>query len=211
MSRIQQTPDQMATNRLRAQGVVDCGTTFLHALADCLIHIEPAPLHDLAANLVHSARRSNSAHIFGNGGSAAVSQHFVADFSSTDCAALTGIKVRTPMDNQSRLLMWINDNGWEDSLLQYVTQEVEAQDITIFLSSSGAEGRSLNILRAAQAATAQGALTYCITNDSAQPLARECQKHILLSRASEPGLYESAATALLHQLRKLCEYYARDK
>lgn len=86
---------------------------------------------------------SESVHLFGNGGSAAICSHVAVDLTKA-----CGLKALTYHDS-ALLTCFANDYGYESANAKIVEKFVKADDCVILISSSG---MSSNILNAAVAA-----------------------------------------------------------
>lgn len=93
--------------------------------------------------------QGNSVYLVGNGGSAAVVSHAIADFTNV-------CRLRTFALHESSLITCMaNDFGYENAFARLVNTVFRPGDILIAISSSG---KSLNICNAAKMATEKGGI-----------------------------------------------------
>lgn len=100
------------------------------------------------ANIIQFTKRSGGRlFILGVGGSAATASHAVNDFEK-----LCGVKTYTPTDNVSELTARTNDQGWENSFVDWLkVQEPTDKDVILVLSVGGGDINrkiSMNIVKA---------------------------------------------------------------
>ena len=102
------------------------------------------------AKLILNLRKSSGRLFFvGVGGSAANCSHAVNDFRK-----LCGIDTLTPLDNVAELTANINDEGWENSILNYLKiSKMNKNDILFILSVGGGNFKknvSVNLIKSIQ-------------------------------------------------------------
>jgi D-sedoheptulose 7-phosphate isomerase len=139
--------------------------------------------------------------VCGNGGSAADSQHFVAElvgrFTRERCAwpalALT--------TDTSILTAIANDYGFERVFARQVEAHGQPGDVLIAISTSGA---SPSVLAAVETARARGLTTVALTGRDGGALGRAAQHHLNVPSPSTARAQEVHAT-LLHVLCDLVE------
>lgn len=126
---------------------------------------------DCAATIVSSLSSGNKLLIAGNGGSAADAQHIAGEFISRlffDHAPLPAIALTT---DTSVLTAVGNDYGYDKVFERQVQGLGRRGDVFIGISTSG---KSPNILRALDAARANGVITIGFTGDSGGAMASKC-------------------------------------
>lgn len=109
--------------------------------------------------------------ICGNGGSAADAQHIAAELVGRyeqERRAWPAIALTT---DTSALTALSNDYGYQEVFARQVEAHAQAGDILIAISTSG---RSPNIIRAAEKATALGCKTIALTGADGEPLISIC-------------------------------------
>ncbi len=133
--------------------------------------------------------------IFGNGGSAAESQHFAAELvnglSRRDRPALPAIALTT---DTSCLTAIGNDRGFDDLFGRQIEALGAPGDVAVALTTSG---RSPNIVKALKTARAKGLLTVGLTGDEAGQIAPLADYLLDVPSCSTPRIQE-AHLFLLH-------------
>lgn len=89
---------------------------------------------------IRSLKNNNKIIFFGNGGSAAICNHFAIDFSKN-------LKVKTMTFNDVSITCLANDYGYENWISKAIALHANKDDLIIFISSSG---NSLNHLKGAK-------------------------------------------------------------
>ena len=88
---------------------------FFKDIADTALNIDIRKLEKIVTILIKLRKNSGRLFFIGVGGSAANCSHAVNDFRN-----LCEIDAITPLDNTSELTANINDNGWDNSLLNHL-------------------------------------------------------------------------------------------
>ena len=95
--------------------------------------IDLPKLEKIVKLILNLRKRSGRLFFVGVGGSAANCSHAVNDFRK-----LCGIDTLTPLDNVAELTANINDEGWENSILNYLKiSKMNKNDILFVLSVGG--------------------------------------------------------------------------
>ena len=121
-----------------------------------------------AAEITARLRDGGKVLVFGNGGSAADSQHFAAELSGRfhrERAALPALALTT---DTSALTAIGNDYGYELVFSRQLEAHGRRGDVAIGISTSG---KSPNVVRALQAARERGLLTVAMTGEGGGALA----------------------------------------
>ena len=124
-------------------------------------------LADIAGKAVESLRAGGKIIFCGNGGSAADSQHLAAELvgrQNYDRAPAAGIALTV---DSSALTAIGNDYGYEQVFARQVQALGNAGDVLIGISTSG---RSLNVVRAIEAAKAKGITTVSFTGHDSRDM-----------------------------------------
>lgn len=110
--------------------------------------------------LLRALRRGNKLLICGNGGSAADAQHFAAELTGRFEQDRQGLPCIALTTDTSALTSIANDYGYEQIFSRQVTALARAGDLLLALSTSG---NSPNVLKAVEAAHAQGVEVIALT------------------------------------------------
>jgi D-sedoheptulose 7-phosphate isomerase len=146
---------------------------------------------DISCAIMESLRSGGKIMFCGNGGSAADSQHLAAELvgrQNYDRAPAAGLALTV---DTSALTAIGNDYGYEFVFARQVEALGRAGDVLIGISTSG---RSINVVRALEAAQAKGIVTVSFTGD--QPRDMSIAKYQLNVPASE--------TAKIQELHIMC-------
>jgi D-sedoheptulose 7-phosphate isomerase len=138
--------------------------------------------------IIKSLKNNGKVLFCGNGGSAADSQHVVAEFVNRfrmDRAALPAIALTV---DTSILTAIGNDSSFEFTFSRQVEALARAGDVLVALSTSGS---SPNILKALEVARARGAKTIGFTGEKGrQTLPPKCDLCLVVPSADTPRIQE---------------------
>jgi D-sedoheptulose 7-phosphate isomerase len=145
-------------------------------------------IREIAGCLVECFRQGNKVMLCGNGGSAADSQHLVAEFVNRfrmDRAALPAIALSV---DTSILTAIGNDSSFEFIFSRQVEALAKAGDVLIALSTSG---NSPNVLKALDKAHGLGVKTIGFTGEKGrQNMAPKCDLCLIVPSADTPRIQE---------------------
>jgi D-sedoheptulose 7-phosphate isomerase len=145
-------------------------------------------ISEIAGCLVECFRQGGKVMLCGNGGSAADSQHMVAEFVNRfrmDRAALPAIALTV---DTSILTSIGNDSSYELTFSRQVEALARPGDILAALSTSGG---SPNILKALEVAHARGVKTIGFTGEKGrQTMAPKCDLCLIVPSADTPRVQE---------------------
>jgi D-sedoheptulose 7-phosphate isomerase len=150
---------------------------------------ECAPvIQEIAGCLVDCFRQGSKLMLCGNGGSAADSQHMVAEFVNRfrlDRAALPAIALTV---DTSILTAIGNDSSYEFTFSRQVEALARAGDVLAVISTSGS---SPNILKALEVARARDVKTIGFTGEKGRrTLTSNCDICLVVSSADTPRIQE---------------------
>jgi D-sedoheptulose 7-phosphate isomerase len=147
----------------------------LNQVASSLRSIATTPYVDAVARatalLTTAIRSDKKILIFGNGGSAADSQHIAAELVgrfNRDRYALPAIALGV---NHAYLTAWSNDTGYEDVFARELEALGARGDVAWGISTSGNSG---NVVRALERARALGLRTLGLTGNGGGTAAQHC-------------------------------------
>ena len=141
-----------------------------------------------AKAIIISLKAGGKVLIFGNGGSAADSQHIVAELVGRfkkERPALPAIALST---NTSILSAIANDYGYEITFSRQLEALAKSKDVAIALSTSG---NSKNVLEALKKAKALGLVTIGLTGQNGGLLKEVCDISILVPSKETARIQES--------------------
>lgn len=155
-----------------------------------------------AAEVVRAALEGGrTVFAFGNGGSAADAQHFVAELVGRfvkERRALPAVALST---DTSILTAIGNDYGFDRVFARQIEALGHAGDVAIGITTSG---RSPNVLRALEAAAAQGLTTVALTGRDGGEAGRTAAVHVNVAESSTARIQE-VHTTVLHLICELVD------
>jgi D-sedoheptulose 7-phosphate isomerase len=152
----------------------NCHSAFVNALAYPRAGVKslesqfPA-IEKTALEILAALKNCNKIVWFGNGGSAADSQHLPAEFVGRFSRKRRGLASVALTTDTSVLTAIANDYGFEEVFRRQVEALVESGDVVVALSTSG---RSRNVVLALELAQLIGAFTVALTGNDGGDLAR---------------------------------------
>jgi D-sedoheptulose 7-phosphate isomerase len=154
-------------------------------------------LDDVAYQIAHSLKMRGKLMLFGNGGSAADSQHIAAEFVSklkSDRDPLAAIALTT---DTSILTAVGNDYGFNDLFKRQVLALGKKNDIAIGISTSG---NSENVIRALKTCSEVGIHTVLLTGNLAPTQLLNFIDHKVCVRSSETAHIQELHIMIGHML-----------
>ena len=147
-----------------------------------------ANIEKAAKAIIASLKAGGKLLVFGNGGSAADSQHIVAELVGRfkkERAALAAIALTT---NTSTLTAIANDYGYEAVFSRQVEALGKAGDVALGISTSG---NSKNVIEAIRKAKSLGIKTIGLLGGDGGKLKNECDISIIVAAKDTPRIQES--------------------
>ena len=154
-----------------------------------------------AKTLIECARRGAKIIVFGNGGSAADSQHFAAELMIRFEKERKGIAAIALTTDSSILTAAANDYSFEDIFSRQIDSIANALDVAVAISTSG---NSKNVLKAVKNAKKNGLQVIALTGSTGGELVKESDISILVNENSTARVQE-VHIVILHILSKLIE------
>jgi D-sedoheptulose 7-phosphate isomerase len=144
---------------------LNASTIFSDAITEHLAVIRQLPaqlpaLEKIAKEMVRAVLAGNTVFWFGNGGSAADSQHFAAEFVGRFRRERRGLASIALTTDTSALTAIANDYGYEDVFRRQIEALCAPGDVAVGISTSG---NSKNVCAALHAARGIGAFTVAMT------------------------------------------------
>ena len=156
-----------------------------------LLRSKVGVIREIAELLIESLKRGGKAILFGNGGSAADSQHIAAEFIGRfkkDRAALAAIALTT---NSSIITALANDYGYEVIFSKQVEALGEKNDIAIGLSTSG---KARNVILGLKQAKKRGLKTIAFTGGDGGEVAKIADISLIIPSAITARIQEAHIT-----------------
>ncbi len=154
-----------------------------------------------AGVIIASLKKGGKVLVFGNGGSAADSQHFAAELVGRfkkERKALGAIALSV---DTSALTAIANDYGYEASFSRQVEALGKAGDVAFGISTSG---NSKNVIAAVKKARELGLETVGLSGSGGGELAKACDISIAVESKDTPRVQESHIT-VIHIICELIE------
>jgi D-inositol-3-phosphate glycosyltransferase len=162
------------------------------------------PIVEASSCIVHAIRSGNKILVCGNGGSAAESQHFVAEllgrFEIPDRRALPALSLTA---DTSFITAWSNDRSFEEVFSRQVEAYGCEGDVLVCFSTSG---ESLNVLRAVNTANLLGMVTIAVTGRGGGIVSEEATVNIIVPSNDTQRIQEMH----LHIIHSLCSIIEMD-
>lgn len=165
-------------------------------IKDQVGNIESAALAMMAA-----VRSGNKILIFGNGGSAADSQHMAAELVGRFKKERSAIPALSLTTDTSILTALANDYGYDVIFSRQIEANGKKGDIAFGISTSG---NSKNVIAAIKKAQAAGLRTICLAGCDGGALKKDCEISIVVNSKDTARVQESHIT-IIHILCQLIE------
>ena len=151
--------------------------------------------------LAAALRQGNKILIFGNGGSAADSQHMAAELIGRFQAERRSLPALALTTDSSALTALGNDYGFETVFARQLSGLGRAGDVAVAISTSG---NAANVLRAVEEARTMGLRTIALTGGSGGRLAPLVEIPIIVASSVTARIQESHI-CVIHALCHLVE------
>ncbi len=158
------------------------------------------PIARVGDLLVERLKAGNRVVLFGNGGSAADSQHIAAEMQGRLEKGINMLPVSALTTDTSVLTALANDFGYERIFEIQVRAQVRQGDVAIGITTSG---NSPNVLRALEAGNERGLTTVALTG-SGGAAGKVATHHIAVDETRTARIQEVHAT-VLHVICELVE------
>jgi D-sedoheptulose 7-phosphate isomerase len=138
-------------------------------------------------------------YVIGNGGSAALANHFVTDIGVGGLKYGRAINAISLVSNISSLTATANDYGYQYAFSRELEiKSLSTKDLLIMISSSG---NSLNLIEAVSIAKRRGVETFAILGFDGGKLKSIVDNYILIkSDIGEYGIVEDCHSIILHSI-----------
>jgi len=175
---------------------------------ECLDYLPFNLLEELVDLMVEKIDSGNQIIVFGNGGSAATSSHFVCDLAK---GIFTGggprVKALSLNDCISLMTAWSNDESYESVFKEPLINYLNEGDLVIGISASG---NSPNVLHAIEYANRNGGITVGLVGKGGGKLAELAKLSIVVKSDSYEEV-EDVHLIIIHMLKvALIKLYGTD-
>jgi phosphoheptose isomerase len=190
------TPDPRFKNRVfEGKSVSEYFGNYSNEISECLSRVSRPALERAMLILRHTIDAGNEIFVAGNGGSSAIAEHLICDFTKgTYVSQEKRVKVTSLTSNVPLFTALANDCGYEHVFSRQLEFKAKHGDVLILVSSSG---NSPNIVKSAEFAKANGIMTIGFTGFDGGRLAQICDVSIHIDIANY-GIVEDCHHMLMH-------------
>lgn len=147
--------------------------------------------------LAKANKENKQVFVFGNGGSAGTSSHFITDLGKGSSDKLTKrFRCMSLNDNTAWITAIGNDYSYEDVFVRQLQNYAQSGDVVLTMSVSGS---SPNLVKAFQWAKTNGLQTIALVGGKKGKLA-EIAQHVVVIDSQHYGLVEDAHMVISHLL-----------
>jgi len=164
-------------------------------------------IQNVIDKIITCFENGNKIIIFGNGGSAADSQHFAAEFVGRFLLERQSLPAISLTTDTSILTSLGNDYSFDKIFSRQCESLVEKNDIVFGISTSG---KSLNVINGIETAKNQGAITIALLGSGGANLSQIVDIPIIIPSNSTPRIQESHRI-ILHIICEIVEEYFANK
>jgi D-sedoheptulose 7-phosphate isomerase len=164
-------------------------------------------IQNVIDKIITCFENGNKIIIFGNGGSAADSQHFAAEFIGRFLLERQSLPAISLTTDTSILTSLGNDYTFDNIFSRQCESLVEKNDIVFGISTSG---KSLNVINGIKTAKNQGAITIALLGSGGGNLSQIVDIPIIIPSNSTPRIQESHRI-ILHIICEIVEEYFTNK
>ena len=154
-----------------------------------------------AAAVIRSLKAGGKVIIFGNGGSAADSQHMAAELVGKFLKERKGLPAVALTVNTSILTAIANDYSYDEVFSRQLDAIAGNNDVAVGISTSG---NAKNVIRAVELANKKGMVTIALTGRDGGGLAKIAKISIIVPSRSTPRIQEAHVT-VVHILCQMVE------
>lgn len=158
-------------------------------------------IEQVVKTIIQTYKNGNKVIIFGNGGSAADSQHFAAELIGRYQLERIGLPAIALTTDTSIITALGNDYGFEKIFSRQCESLVNKNDIVIGISTSG---KSENVINGIVTSKKNGAITVGITGDTGGNLQKLVDISIVVPSKSTPRIQE-VHRIIIHIICELVE------
>lgn len=200
------TKDPRSNNELpSANSPAAYVSAYSRALQEALSKVSLEQLDEAYAAIAGALKNGARVYLAGNGGSAAIADHFCCDLmKGTHVPGKEGLKVYSMTSSTPLLTAIANDFGYDRSIAMQIEMLGEKDDVVILVSSSG---NSPNIVKAIESARKKGLKIIGLSGFSGGKLAAMSDFPVYVP-IHNYGMAEDAHQAILHAFS---QFLARER
>lgn len=169
---------------------------YLSRVSDSILSMRTNDIEFLGNKIKEINKNGGVVYVVGNGGSAALANHFATDLGVGALKHKKSVKIISLVSNISSLTASANDYGFEFVFSRELEIVNTSQDLLILISSSG---NSRNLLEAAKIAKERGVQTFGILGFDGGKLKTLVDYYIHVeSQIGDYGVIEDCHSVILH-------------
>jgi D-sedoheptulose 7-phosphate isomerase len=169
--------------------------TYLTNFTSAITGLDRAALGDIMKVLADARANDRTVFVAGNGGSAAIANHFECDATKgTYVPGKPVLRSHSLAANTSVLTALANDIGFEAVFEKQVEYYGKPRDVLVLVSSSG---NSANVVNACSVAKARGLVTVALVGFKGGRL-KDMADHVLHVAVENYGIVEDMHQAIIH-------------
>ncbi len=166
-----------------------------------LMEQQSGNIRKAAEAMIRALKKGGKVIVFGNGGSAADSQHMAAELVGRFMKERKGLPAIALTVNTSTLTAIANDYSYGEVFSRQLDAVAGKDDVAIGISTSG---KAVNVIKAVELAKKKGLATIALTGCDGGTLAGTADISIIVPSRSTPRIQESHV-AVVHILCQLVE------
>lgn len=166
-----------------------------------LIKSQAETIAKAAEAMINAFKSGGKIIIFGNGGSAADSQHMAAELVGRFLKERKGLPAIALTTNTSILTAIANDYSYNRIFSRQVDALAQKNDVAIGISTSG---KAANVIEAVELANRKGLTTIALTGGDGGGLAKIAKISVIVPSKATPRIQEAHVT-IVHILCQLAE------
>lgn len=166
-----------------------------------LIKSQSGAIEKAAEAMINALKAGGKIIVFGNGGSAADSQHIAAELVGRFLKERKGLPAIALTTNTSILTAIANDYSYNQIFSRQVDALAQKNDVAIGISTSG---KAANVIEAVELANRKGLVTIALTGGDGGGLAKIAKTSIIVPSRATPRIQEAHVT-IVHILCQLVE------
>ncbi|MDD5072965.1 MAG: D-sedoheptulose 7-phosphate isomerase [Candidatus Omnitrophica bacterium] len=166
-----------------------------------LLVSQAGAIEKAADAVIKSLKSGGKVIIFGNGGSAADSQHMAAELVGKFLKERKGVPAVALTTNTSIITAIANDYSYDEVFSRQLDAIAGNNDVAVGISTSG---NAKNVIKAVELANKKGLVTVALTGRDGGGLARIANIPIIVPSGSTPRIQEAHVT-VVHILCQLAE------
>lgn len=156
-----------------------------------LIKSQSGAIEKAAEAMISALKAGGKIIIFGNGGSAADSQHIAAELVGRFLKERKGLPAIALTTNTSILTAIANDYSYNQVFSRQLDAVAQKNDVAIGISTSG---KATNVIEAVELANKKGLVTVALTGGDGGGLAKVAKISIIVPSKSTPRIQEAHVT-----------------